>query len=64
MTTLHEILSNKGLTAQTKKNTDWKGDPGLVSIIDSVMEGFPRTREVLEEKKEEVMILAKDLANL
>ena len=62
VTTLWEILASKGMYQQTKKNTDWDGGPGLVHIIDKVMEDSPSTREALEDKKEEVMILAKDLA--
>ena len=57
---IHEMLGSKGLSIQTARNTSWKGGPGLVHIIDRVMDGLPRTREVLEEKKEEIMKLAWD----
>ena len=58
--TIHEMLSSKGLSIQTAEDTTWEGGPGLVHIMDMVMGELPRTREVLEEKKEEIMQLAWD----
>jgi hypothetical protein len=60
--TMLGILGSKGLSIQTRKGSDWEGETGLVHIVDRVLEGFPRTKQVLEEKKEEILDLAKELA--
>jgi hypothetical protein len=62
LNTILEILGSKGLSIQTRKNSSWQGGPGLVHIMDRVLEGLPRTKQVLEEKKEEIMNLANELA--
>ena len=60
--TIHEMLGSKGLSIQTTKNSDWQDGTGLVHIMDRVLDGLPRTKQVLEEKKDEILDLAKELA--